>query len=133
MKQKVIDVKYRKGSETFPDWLKYEVTVLNEDGTTDLIPAYGKDLQDALSRVVHDQRVEKFEETTAKFPWWLYAAGWFGYLIGVVYLTRIMESDLAALTFGVGMVVPVLSITLLNRWAINKNTRQIMKNGRKKG
>ena len=49
MKQKVIDVKYRKGSETFPDWLKYEVTILNEDGTTDLIPAYGKDLQDALS------------------------------------------------------------------------------------
>ena len=133
MKQKVIDVKYRKGSETFPTWLKYEVTVLNEDGTNEIIPAYGKDLQDALSRVVHDKRVDKFEETTAKFPWWGYALGWFGYLIGVTYLTRIMNGDWAAITFGTGMVFPVLAITLLNRWSIHQNTKKIMKNVRKKG
>lgn len=132
MKQKVIDVKYRKGSETFPDWLKYEVTILNEDGTTELIPAYGKDLQDALSRVVHDQRVEKFEETTAKFPWWGYAAVWFGYLLGITYLSRITSNDLSSIVFGAGMMIPVLSITLLNRWSINKNTKNIIKNGRKK-
>ena len=63
MKQKVIDVKYRKESKTFPEWMKYEVTLLNEDGTTNKIPAYGKDLQDALSRVVHDSKVEKINKT----------------------------------------------------------------------
>ena len=57
MKRKAIDVKYRKDSESFPDYLKYEVTVLNEDGTTEVIPAYGKDLQDALSDVVDDEMV----------------------------------------------------------------------------
>ncbi len=55
MKQKVINATYRKDSNTFPDWLKYEFELLNEDGTTTKIPAYGKDLQDALSRVVHDK------------------------------------------------------------------------------
>jgi hypothetical protein len=59
MKQKVINVKYRKSSDKFPNWMKYEVTLMGEDGTTELIPAYGKDLQDALSRVVHDRKAEK--------------------------------------------------------------------------
>jgi hypothetical protein len=49
MKQKVINVKYRKSSDKFPNWMKYEVTLMGEDGTTEIIPAYGKDLQDALS------------------------------------------------------------------------------------
>ena len=67
MKQKVINVSYRKDSQTFPEWMKYEIELLNEDGTTEKIPAYGKDLQDALSRVVHDFKVEKIEEQTNLF------------------------------------------------------------------
>ena len=35
MKQKAIDVKYRKTSESFPDYLKYEITVL---GITEIVP-----------------------------------------------------------------------------------------------
>jgi hypothetical protein len=42
MKQKVINVKYRKSSDKFPNWMKYEVTLMSEDGTTETIPAYGK-------------------------------------------------------------------------------------------
>ena len=57
MKRKVLNVSYRKDSNTFADWMKYEIEILNEDGSTTLIPAYGKDLQDALSRVVHDDKV----------------------------------------------------------------------------
>ena len=59
MKSKVIKVDYRKESESFPDWMKYEITLLNEDGSEELIPAYGKDLQHALSRVVKSRKVEK--------------------------------------------------------------------------
>lgn len=67
-KRKVINVTYRKDSQTFPDWMKYEVEILNEDGTTELIPAYGKDLQDALSRVVHDEKVEVVSKVVSKIP-----------------------------------------------------------------
>lgn len=80
MKRKAIDVKYRKTSESFPEYLKYEVTVLNEDGTTEVIPAYGKDLQDALSRIVHDEKVKKITNKTRKVSMYVWMASWFGYL-----------------------------------------------------
>lgn len=87
MKQKVINVTYRKDSKTFPDWLKYEVELLNEDGSTSKIPAYGKDLQDALSRVVHDQKVEKIEKQTKRIPDIVWVLLWFGYILGWTMLT----------------------------------------------
>lgn len=69
----------RKESKTFDGWLKYEVEVKNEDGSTETVPAYGKDLQDALQRVVHDEAVKKIEtkvikrvpETGWAFAWFL--------------------------------------------------------------
>ena len=38
MKQKVINVTYRKDSQSFPKWMKYEVEILNEDGTMARLP-----------------------------------------------------------------------------------------------
>jgi len=122
MKQKVIDVKYRKDSKSFPEWLKYEVTILNEDGTTEQIPAYGKDLQDALSRVAHDKKVEKVYKTTQRFPWWGWALVWFIYLGGIATLTRFTEKEIV---FGIGLALPVIIVTLLNRWSIEKNRDKI--------
>lgn len=87
MKQKVINATYRKDSETFPDWLKYEVELLNEDGSVDTIPAYGKDLQDALSRVVHDKRVDKVEKQAKRIPDIVWVILWFGYILGWTLLT----------------------------------------------
>tara|TARA_R110000796_G_scaffold208798_2_gene325130 strand:- start:329 stop:709 length:381 start_codon:yes stop_codon:yes gene_type:complete len=66
MKKKVTNVSYRKDSETFPKWMKYEIEILNENGTIEIIPAYGKDLQDALSRVKHDMVVGKLEDKLIK-------------------------------------------------------------------
>lgn len=80
MKQKVINVTYRKDSETFPKWMKYEIEILNEDGTTELIPAYGKDLQDALSRVVRDKKIKKVEQTTERIPMAVWLMLWFMYM-----------------------------------------------------
>jgi len=122
MKQKVIDVKYRKDSISFPEWLKYEVTILNEDGTTEQIPAYGKDLQDALSRVAHDKKVEKVSKTTQRFPWWGWALIWFAYLGGLATLTRFTETEIV---YGVGLALPAVIITLLNRWSIEQNRDRI--------
>ena len=87
MKQKVVNVSYRKDSQTFPEWLKYEVELLNEDGSKVKIPAYGKDLQDALSRVVHDQKVDKIEQRTKRIPDLVWVALWFGYILGWTMLT----------------------------------------------
>jgi hypothetical protein len=83
MRKKAIKAEYRKDSESFPEWLKYEVTVLNEDGTIEKVPAYGKDLQDALSRVVHDERVNKIESKTRSIPSWAWGLLYFAYMTGI--------------------------------------------------
>lgn len=131
MKQKVVDVTYRKDSKTFPDWLKYEVTILKEDGTEELIPAYGKDLQDALSRVVHDQRVAVVGKHAQKLPWWTWAIIWFIYIAGLAMVTRyISDPSDSGWIFGIGMIIPVVVVTLLNRWSIEQNKDKIARKKR---
>lgn len=104
MKRKAIDVKYRKTSESFPEYLKYEVTVLNEDGTTEVIPAYGKDLQDALSRIVHDEKVKKITNKTRKVSMYVWMASWFGYL-GALSVWFQRSGNPAILIGGLGFAV----------------------------
>jgi len=87
MKRKAVQVELRKESETFEGWLKYEVTIQNIDGTFETVPAYGKDLQDALSRVVHDERVLKIEKKTKRIPDFIWVTLWFGYISGWTLLT----------------------------------------------
>ena len=87
MKRKVLNVTYRKDSDTFSDWMKYEIEIMNEDGSKEKIPAYGKDLQDALSRVVHDAKVERLEERTKRIPDLVWIVLWFGYILGWTMLT----------------------------------------------
>ena len=65
-KKIAINAELRKESKSFDGWFKYEVTIKNEDGKTQVVPAYGKDLQDALSRVVHDENVKKIETKVIK-------------------------------------------------------------------
>ena len=80
MRQKVTNVTYRKDSESFPKWMKYEIELLNEDGSKEIIPAYGKDLQDALSRVVREKKVKTIEKHTEKVPLAVWLMLWFMYM-----------------------------------------------------
>lgn len=99
MKQKVIDVHYRKDSDAFPDWMKYEITLLNEDGTEEKIPAYGRDLQDSLSRVVHDKKVEAVEKKVEKAPSWIWLSVWISYM-GAVAAMAVEYSSPLILSIG---------------------------------
>lgn len=123
-KRKVINVTYRKDSETFPQWMKYEVEILNEDGTTELIPAYGKDLQDALSRVVHDSKVEKVSKVVDKVPTFVWPIVWMAVM--AILGLRIIENqhkfgDWVGLMF-IGSMVGVTLVTLaITKWFEKKN------------
>jgi hypothetical protein len=76
-KKTAIHAELRKESKSFDGWLKYEVTIKNEDGSIEKVPAYGKDLQDALSRVVHDSKVEKVLPIVNKVPNVVWVLLWF--------------------------------------------------------
>ena len=125
MKQKVINVTYRKDSQTFPKWMKYEIEILNEDGTTELIPAYGKDLQDALSRVVRDKQIKRVEKTTEKIPMAVWLMLWFMYM-GILIIGY--YETLNHWIF-LGGIIGVFGVVLsLNWWGrprnVSKNVRR---------
>lgn len=82
-----VHAELRKESQTFKGYLKYEVTVKNPDGSIEKVPAYGKGLQDALDRVVHDERVEKIEKRAKRIPEIVWVILWFGYILGWTMLT----------------------------------------------
>ena len=110
MKQKVINAEYRKDSNSFPKWMKYEVTILNEDGTTETIPAYGKDLQDALSRVVHDKKVEVIEN---KFVRKIPETGWvFAWFLGMAFTEALLYHNVEHKYAGGAIVLGLFLYTI---------------------
>ena len=118
MKQKIINVSYRKDSETFPEWLKYEVTIMNENGTEDLIPAYGKDLEDAISRIKHDKRVEIIEKTTRKVPIVFWLCMWLLYMLGITSLQYELDEPMVIIA---GLSFAGFFIIFVMWWTQNRN------------
>ena len=115
MKRKAIHAELRKESQTFDGWLKYEVTIQNEDGSTEKVPAYGKDLRDALSRVVHDEKVIKLERRTKRIPDLVWVVLWFGYILGWTMLTyEVSPYDKFDGIFFIGGIALITGVTL---WA----------------
>ena len=121
MKRKAIHAQLRKESKTFEGWLKYEVTIQNPDGTTEKVPAYGKDLQDALSRVVHDEKVEKINQKVRTIPLWAWATAWFGYL-GFISLWSQQSGNTNILAGGVLSGMILLLIVML--WSRDRNVEK---------
>jgi len=78
MKKQAIDCKFSRESNSNPGYNKYIVTIKECDGTTSRVPAYGKDMQDALSRLVWTERglkvdnlMERLNTTVIAFVWLL--------------------------------------------------------------
>jgi hypothetical protein len=118
MRQKIINVTYRKESIAFPDWLKYEIVILNEDGSEDIIPAYGKDLEDAISRVKHDKRVEVVEKKIEKSPIWVWLLIWISYM-GVISSLAVEYSS--PIIVSIGLSGAVLIGLYFQWWIRNRN------------
>ena len=123
MKQKVINVVYRKRSEAFSEWMKYEVTLLNEDGSLEIIPAYGKDLQDALSRVVHDKKVKQLQKRTSGIPDIVWVSLWFTYILGWLALSNIVSKgdEFNGMFFIGGIILISFVVLRVGGWMKFKN------------
>jgi hypothetical protein len=109
MKKKVINVSYRKDSNTFEDWMKYEIEILHEDGVKEMIPAYGKDLQDALSRVVHDEKVKKQVKIIRKIPDTGWVIAWF---LGLALTTSTLYYQIESKYVGYYIILGIAGYTL---------------------
>ena len=67
-KRRAIDCKIVEKSKKNPGYLKYMVTIAEMDGTIHKQPAYGKDMQDALSRLINTERTIKIEKKMERNP-----------------------------------------------------------------
>ena len=123
-KPKAIHAELRKESKTFEGWLKYEVTIQHPNGDTEQVPAYGKDLQDALSRVVHDQRVEKIEKRAKRIPEIVWVILWFGYILGWTMLTyEVSDYRKFDGLFFIGGIALITGVTVWAKaWFRKRNT-----------
>ena len=60
-RRRAIDCKIVERSKSNPGYCKYNITIAELDGTVHTEPAYGKDMQDALSRLINKERTVKVE------------------------------------------------------------------------
>jgi len=119
VKAKAIHAKLRHESSTFNGYLKYEVTIENPDGSTEIVPAYGKDLQDALSRVVHDEKVMKVKPIVDKIPQGVWVILWFigiGAYTGVIFKSQAILKDWVGVIYITGIVGLTITILSIRNW-----------------
>jgi hypothetical protein len=127
-KAKAINAVLRKESNTFDGYFKYEVTIENEDGTTEVVPAYGKDLQDALSRVVHDRKIEKILPKVSRVPEAVWVLIWFIILgVNMAYtmtLTGLFGKYIGLAYIGVMACTVALSLVISNYFTLKNQPKR---------
>jgi hypothetical protein len=62
-RRRAIDCKIIERSKNNPGYCKYMITIAELDGTVHKQPAYGKDMQDALSRLMSKEKFVKVEQS----------------------------------------------------------------------
>ena len=80
-KRRAIECKIVERSKSNPGYCKYIITIAELDGTVHKQPAYGKDMQGALSRLLNKERTVKVERRLMANPFvfflgWLLIMGW---------------------------------------------------------
>ena len=67
-RRRAIHCEMLEPSKTSPGYYKYQITIKELDGTCHVVPAYGKDMQDAIERLLWNERVETVMEKKATPP-----------------------------------------------------------------
>ena len=67
-RRRAIDCKIVERSKSNPGYCKYNITIAELDGTVHTQPAYGTDMQDALSRLMNTERTVKVEKKLERNP-----------------------------------------------------------------
>ena len=76
-KRMAIDAKRVRQSTSHPENYKYIIKIEELDGSINEVPAYGRDMEDALSGVILKERRDAVVNTLDKTPQWVIALAWF--------------------------------------------------------
>jgi len=61
-RRRAIDGKLIEKSKSNPGYYKYQFTIKELNGDTNVIPSYGVDMTDALQRILKNEKKEKFNK-----------------------------------------------------------------------
>ena len=80
-RRRAIECKIVEKSKSNPGYCKYDITIAELDGTIHTEPAYGKDMQDALSRLINTERTQVVEKKVMNNPFlffilWIILMAW---------------------------------------------------------
>ena len=108
-RRRALECKFVEKSKNNPGYLKYMVTIGEKDGTKHTQPVYGKDLQDALSRLINKEitvKVERKLETNTGilFMFWLLLMG-----VPSLFLGTTNTPWMLAYTFGTIIILMVVT------------------------
>jgi len=67
-KRRAIECKMERKSASNPGYFKYNITIREKNGDVHTEPAYGTDMQDALSRLINTERTVKIEKKLERNP-----------------------------------------------------------------
>jgi len=88
-RRKAIESKLIRKSKSNPGYFKYEIKIQEKDGQIHTQPAYGKDMQDALSRLIWTERTTKVGRTMSKLDVvWIFAAWVISLVIPTILATQ---------------------------------------------
>ena len=73
-RRRAIECKFVEKSKSSPGYLKYEITICEKDGTIHKEPAYGVDMQSAISRLLNKERTVMVEKKLHNNPFLLFIA-----------------------------------------------------------
>lgn len=115
--RRAINGKLREESKDYPGYYKYEFDIREEDGFITKIPAYGIDMQDALSRIVREEKIKRVKKVIKVIPDWAFLLSWFLYMGGTVALGQSLNQPLIILT---GLILPFVVFIGFKMWGGNK-------------
>lgn len=67
-RRKAVNCVMLEESKTSPGYFKYQITIREKDGTEHVVPAYGKDMQDAIERLIWNERADKVTNKKGIMP-----------------------------------------------------------------
>jgi len=110
-RRRALDCKLVEKSKNNPGYLKYMITIGEKDGTKHTQPVYGKDMQDALSRLINKERTIKVEKKMMGNPF-IFFLLWLAFMAWPVLLMDTNDSPVFLFyTFG-----SVIGLILIGTW-----------------
>tara|TARA_B100000287_G_C20508580_1_gene732105 strand:+ start:98 stop:487 length:390 start_codon:yes stop_codon:yes gene_type:complete len=88
-RRRAIHCEMIRKSKSNPEYFKYEITVGNTDGTITKHPVYGKDMQNAISRLLNQERTIKIEKKMERNPLFFFII-WMAVMLAPVIFTDAM-------------------------------------------